>query len=237
MPSLAARRIEPAICHQKAHLEAAAKVATASITAIDLVKVFNGFDRELRHYGHALDSAARHYLVQASCSSIQAGYVSFWVVSMFVFGFWYGLVLVRQGLQPGHVLTTFCSTLAAFQAVEALVPNWLVLSKGMSAGGFLLSMEKPAGEPQRSRAPNGASLEHCVGDVQLTNVSFAYPSNPDRKVLDRSSFVFPAGQTTFVVGRSGSGKSTVGNLVAKLYKPLAGQILIDGQPLDGLDDE
>ena len=47
--------------------------------------------------------------------------------------------------------------------------------------------------------------------------------------------MFPAGQTTFVVGKSGSGKSTVANLIARLYKPLTGQILIDGRPADELD--
>lgn len=65
-------------------------------------------------------------------------------------------------------------------------------------------------------------------------MSFAYSSNPTKKALDASSFNFPAGHTTFVVGKSGSGKSTVGNLVANLYKPLTGEILLDGHPFDEL---
>ncbi|KAM4055988.1 ABC transporter transmembrane domain-containing protein [Hirsutella rhossiliensis] len=238
--SLATRQLEPAIRAQKAHLEKATRLTTASVTAIDLVKVFNGFDRELRHYRNALRWARRHYLVQARCNSTQMGYIAFWVVAMFVLGFWYGSILVRDGLPPGHVVTTFYSTLAAFQGIEALVPHWLVLSKGMSAGSFLSSI---AAKPETSRskalvdtAPRTTRLEHCVGDVQLNSVSFAYPSNPATTVLDTSSFAFPAGQTTFLVGKSGSGKSTVGSLLAKLYEPLAGQILIDGRPLELLDD-
>lgn len=46
---------------------------------------------------------------------------------------------------------------------------------------------------------------------------------------------FPAGETTFVVGRSGSGKSTLGQLLMRLYHPRAGQIYIDGVPLKRLD--
>lgn len=46
---------------------------------------------------------------------------------------------------------------------------------------------------------------------------------------------FPAGETTFVVGRSGSGKSTLGQLLVRFYKPTSGQIFIDGVPLEKLD--
>ncbi|PNY25196.1 Alpha-factor-transporting ATPase [Tolypocladium capitatum] len=231
--SLATRRLEPAIQMQKAYLETTSKLTNASITAIDLVKVFNGLGNELQQYCQAVKLASMHYLVQAQCSSIQMGYIAFWVISMFVVGFWYGLVLVRDGLPPGHVLTTFFATLAAFQGIEALAPHWLVFSKGMFAGSFLsgIAWSEPPGAHSSHR------LEHCVGDVQLTNVSFAYPSNPTKKVLNTSSFNFPAGRTTFVVGKSGSGKSTVGNLVANLYKPLIGEILIDGYPFDVMDSK
>lgn len=255
--SLATRQLEPAIQAQKSHLEKATRLATASVTAIDLVRVFNGFDGELRRYRDALGWAKGRYLVQARCNSIQMGYIAFWIVTMFVLGFWYGSILVRNGLPPGHVVTTLYSTLAAFQGIESLVPQWLVLSKGMSAGSFLSSITVKS-ETSGSKAflgmdPPITRLEHCVGDVQFDSVrffssiqptqltrpqvSFAYPSNPDTTVLDASSLTFPAGETTFVVGKSGSGKSTVGNLLAKFYRPLTGQILIDGHLLELLDDD
>ncbi len=53
-------------------------------------------------------------------------------------------------------------------------------------------------------------------------------------MLYPSSLSFPAGETTFVVGRSGSGKSTVGSLLVKFYQPTTGRILIDGNELDDL---
>lgn len=69
----------------------------------------------------------------------------------------------------------------------------------------------------------------------LWQVTFAYPSNPEKPVLNKSSFFFPAGQLTFIVGRSGSGKSTIGNLIAQFYDPSSGLICLDGQPLTTLD--
>jgi ATP-binding cassette, subfamily B (MDR/TAP), member 1 len=53
-------------------------------------------------------------------------------------------------------------------------------------------------------------------------------------VLKPSTLFFPAGETTFLVGRSGSGKSTVGSLLLRFYQPSSGQILLDGRDLEDL---
>ncbi|RDA83383.1 hypothetical protein CP532_4737 [Ophiocordyceps camponoti-leonardi (nom. inval.)] len=232
--SLAARKLEPAIRDQKARLERATKLARASLAAIDLVKVFNSSGRELRHYREALGLAGARFRVQARCNSVQMGYTAFWIVTIFILGFWYGIVLVRNGLQPGQVVTTIYATLAAVQAAEALVSHWLIFSKGVVAGSFLWRLVEEGAEDIDEDA-HRFRLEYCVGDVEFTDVSFAYPSNPAEAVLQRVSLVFPAGQTTFVVGKSGSGKSTIGSLLANLYQPLSGSISVDGQPFSRLD--
>jgi ATP-binding cassette subfamily B (MDR/TAP) protein 1 len=60
--------------------------------------------------------------------------------------------------------------------------------------------------------------------------------DPTRIVLNRSSFSFNPG-LTFLVGRSGSGKSTITNLLLRFYEPLTGDILIDGRSIRTLDDK
>ncbi|KAF5665159.1 ABC transporter [Fusarium heterosporum] len=237
--SLATRRLEPAIQAQKRELAVASKFAVASITAIDLVKIFNGYDHEVWQYYPAAKASAKQYLIQAQCNALQMGYVAFWVVAMFVVGFWYGVVLVNNdGLPAGSVLTTFYATLAAFQGIEALMPQWLVLAKGMSAGSFLSSVTHNMKAGGLFKPMIGASRpQFCCGDIELKDVSFAYPSNPAQKVLQESSFFFPSGEMTFIVGRSGSGKSTLGNLIVGFYEPLGGQITVDGKPLQILDKQ
>ncbi|RFU79296.1 abc-transporter [Trichoderma arundinaceum] len=259
--SLATRRLEPAIQAQKRDLEAASKFATSSINAIEIVKVFNGFDRELWQYFEAIKLAGKQYLIQAQCNALQMGYVAFWVVGMFVAGFWYGSVLVDGGLEPGHVMTTFFATLSAFQGIEALLPHWLVLSKGMSAGAFLSCISTRHDDATIKAIKGQIEPRVCVGNVELVDVctisslflfslplfittndglqqvTFAYPSNPTKTVLNKSSFTFLPGQLTFIVGRSGSGKSTVGNLVAQFYNPLSGIVCLDGQPLTNLETD
>ncbi|KAM6485168.1 ABC-transporter [Trichoderma sp. SZMC 28011] len=233
--SLATRRLDPAIQAQKRDLETASKFATSSIKAIGIVKVFNGYDHELWQYYEAVKSAGRRYLIQAQCNCLQMSYVAFWIVGMFIAGFWYGTVLVDGGLTPGQVMTTFFSVLSAFQGIEALLPHWLVLSKGMSAGSFLLSILNKKDETTVDKDGNRTQPATCVGNVDLVDVTFAYPSNPTKVVLNKSSFSFSAGQLTFIVGRSGSGKSTIGNLIAQFYEPSSGLVCLDGQPLTSLD--
>ena len=66
-------------------------------------------------------------------------------------------------------------------------------------------------------------------------MTFSYPSRPHQLALDAISLVFPAGETTFIVGSSGSGKSTLTNLLFGLYGVTSGSLLVDGLPLTNLD--
>ncbi|KAI0440821.1 P-loop containing nucleoside triphosphate hydrolase protein [Xylaria telfairii] len=233
---LLSRPIQPAIHAQRQELSRASKYAFSAISAIDLVKVFNGVDHETWQYLDAIRRSMQKYLIQARANACQLGYIKFWIDSLFVVGFYYGAVLVSQGLSPGNVLTTFYASLAALQAVQAFVPFYLVLAKGTAAAQALRSVAHHIEDGRRIYPMMGGYIPRgCIGDVEMRNISFAYPSNPSKIVLQKSSFHFRAGELCFVVGRSGSGKSTLGNLLLKFYEPLSGEILIDGNAIRTLD--
>lgn len=85
---------------------------------------------------------------------------------------------------------------------------------------------------ERPEIPDRADLPplHAVGgDVVFEHVHFHY--EPSRPVLIDVSFRIPPGQTLAVVGRSGSGKSTIARLLLRFYEPTSGLILIDGQDI------
>ncbi len=73
------------------------------------------------------------------------------------------------------------------------------------------------------------------GDIELRTVSFNYPSRENFNVLKNISFRAKAGQTVALVGSSGSGKSTIANLLLRFYTPDKGQIFLDGTDINTLD--
>ncbi|CCC14172.1 hypothetical protein SMAC4_08616 [Sordaria macrospora] len=234
---LIARFLDPAIAGQKHELAEAAKHATAATTAIDLVKAYNAADHESFNFISAVKRSSKYYTRQVLCNCGQMSYIKLWMMSLFVLGFYFAVVLVNKGdLTPGNALTTFYCALIAFQSIETLGPQWLILAKGMAAGQSLQDLVRQIDPGQTNTSQeSGIRPPTCHGDISLSNISFAYPSSPNNLVLQPSSFHFPSGSLTFIVGRSGSGKSTLGNLLVRFYEPLTGQIVVDGQPITQLD--
>jgi len=81
---------------------------------------------------------------------------------------------------------------------------------------------EPSPQPQPSR---------MLESLEVRNVRFAYPDEPDRFVLDGVSFTVNRGERLGVVGRSGEGKSTLIKILLGFYQPTSGEVLVDGKPV------
>jgi len=68
-----------------------------------------------------------------------------------------------------------------------------------------------------------------LGDIEFSHVSFAYPDDPSHKVIDDVSFKIPKGSTVAIMGKTGSGKSSLSGLLTRLYPVDEGAIYIDGK--------
>ena len=94
-----------------------------------------------------------------------------------------------------------------------------------------VSMERINGiletAPDIQDAPDAISVSQLRGDIAFNNVSFSYVDG--KKILDNVSFRIKPGERVALVGASGAGKSTIANLIIRLYEPQTGTILIDGQ--------
>jgi ATP-binding cassette subfamily B protein len=84
-------------------------------------------------------------------------------------------------------------------------------------------------KPDWTDAPGAVDIPRIEGRVEFRNLSFAYTR--DKVVLNDLSFVIEPGQTVALVGHTGSGKTSITNLIAKLYLPTSGQLLIDGREI------
>lgn len=87
-------------------------------------------------------------------------------------------------------------------------------------------------QPEVCEAENPVRCDMFQGDVRFNNVSFSYIKN--HKVIDNVSFSVEAGRTLGIVGHTGAGKSTLANLLIRLYDPESGTVTIDGTDIKKL---
>lgn len=80
------------------------------------------------------------------------------------------------------------------------------------------------------------TISSLQSEIKFIGVSFKYRGSTT-KALNKASFTIPVGRTTAIVGASGAGKSTIVNLLLRLYEPSAGKIVVDGVPLNDLRRE
>lgn len=233
----AGNRMQRNLIKQQENLTEAQKYSTSAFSAIETVKCFNGQQLELEKYISRILVAAKWYAWVANSSALQMGFVVLLSVSMFVQGFYYGGILVGRGtLTSGDVITTFFSAISAFQAVQAILPQMIVFEKGRTAGSTLraiMSQIQSSSKIERLRGLLAPAT--CHGDIDVKNLSFAYPSRPDMMAVKDISLYIPGGEITFLIGRSGSGKSTISQLLMRFYNATEGEIIVDGNPLASLD--
>ena len=91
------------------------------------------------------------------------------------------------------------------------------------------------GVAQAIATRDGEKLLEMVGVLQLRDVTFSYPTRADVLVLDRVSLTIQPGTVVALCGPSGSGKSSIIQLLERFYDPQGGVILVDGVPLSTLD--
>ena len=81
----------------------------------------------------------------------------------------------------------------------------------------------------------GQKLSSVSGQIEVKDVTFAYPAAPEHNVCKGYSLTIPAGQTVALCGPSGSGKSTIIQLIERFYDPQSGMVLLDGTDIKTLN--
>ena len=127
-----------------------------------------------------------------------------------------------EDLTAGSFTVVFSSMMAMLRPLKSLTNVNSQFQRGMAACqtlfGFLdLPTEEDKGKIEIKRAK---------GDVEFKNVSFTYEGK-ENPALNQVSFSIPKGKTVALVGRSGSGKSTIANLLTRFYNIDSGEILLD----------
>lgn len=223
-----ARRIRGAV--RKVRRCEGAQLATTQevLGNVQLVHAFAREDHEDRRFAER----ARGVLdAGLGANRVQAGFaptMSLIIAAATGLIAWYGAVLVIRGALTAGDLLVFLAYLRGIAA-----PARQLAKAGRVFGRAAVALER-VDEYRREQAsiadaPAAVTPPHCTGHVELRDVAFGY--RPRQPVVSDVSFTLERGKTVALVGATGSGKSTVAGLLARLHDPTLGQVLLDGRDL------
>ena len=145
---------------------------------------------------------------------------------------WYGGGQILKNYMTIGILTAFISYMRLFfQPIRELSQKYTIVQSAMASAERIFELLET--EDQIPAVIDPIEPGVLRGDVAFHNVTFSY--EPGIPVLRDISFELKAGQTLAVVGSTGSGKTTLINLLERFYEPGSGQILVDGSDIRRFD--
>ncbi len=208
------------------HLAEANVMVEESLQSISVVKAFTNENFEIARYAKALSNVVTISIRGARYRALFIAFIIFAVIGGMVAVGWYGALLIQQGkMTHGELFSFILYTAFIGGSIAGIGDIFTQLQRSIGASERILEIlhyedEAPANEG--IKAP-------IKGNIDFQNVSFVYPTRPDVQVLQNINFHVKAGEKVALVGKSGSGKSTIINLLLRFYPLSSGELKVDGE--------
>ena len=142
--------------------------------------------------------------------------------------FYSGKLIMKNEIQVNNFFSFLAAMMLAYQPVRSLSTLNIVINQGYSAASRILPIVDTVNSIRDKE--NSKKIQINEGKIQFKDIYFKYNSN-EENVLNNINLEFKGGKMTALVGHSGSGKSTILNLIPRFYEPKNGDITIDGQSI------
>ena len=199
-------------------------VASESIKGQEVVKIFGGFEYERDRFRRVADDNRRSQLKMELTKALNIPVVQFLVAISLALLIWLALnPNLSANMSAGDFVAFIGAAGMLSKPARQLTDVNSILQKGIAAAQSIFAFIDMNEEPDTGRR----ELTQAKGDITWKDLSFQYPS-AEKKALHTINLTVPAGKTLALVGRSGGGKSTLANLVPRLYDVTEGELQIDG---------
>jgi ATP-binding cassette, subfamily B, bacterial MsbA len=208
------------------------QVIEESITAHKVVKLFGGQQYENERFGDRANWVRRYSMKQTAANAANVPIVQ--MVAAFALAFLFYLA-IEQSRTDGKTVGEFLSYIVAMMMLTSPLKRIagvsVYLQNGLAAAESVFTLLDTPGESDSGKV----EIQRAKGDLSFEHVNFSYHQDAtdaeSRLALRDICLKIPAGQSYALVGASGSGKTTIANLVPRFYSPSGGRITLDGHDL------
>ena len=197
-----------------------------------LVKIFQKEDYEIKradeHLNQLKDKNKKFNIIFVRMSPIMETLTG---VMIAILIFYSGKLVLKDEIDVGNFFSFLAAMMLAYQPVRSLSTLNMVINQGLSAAARILPIIDNKNEISDSESAQEIKITHA--NIKFDKINFKY--NPDENdILKNVSINIAGGKMTSLVGHSGSGKSTILNLIPRFYDAQFGDILIDDQSIYGV---
>lgn len=214
------------------------KVARENLQGLRVVRAYNAEDYQNEKFEKVNEDLTQTQLFTSRAMSLMMPFISLIMSSVTLAIFWIGAILINEAA-PMDSLTLFSNMVVFSSYAMQVIMSFMMLVV------IFIMLPRANVSAQRIRevldsvplivsGDVNEGLENLSGHVEFKNVSFKYPDASDY-VLDDISFTVNQGETIAFIGSTGSGKSTLINLVPRFFDATVGQVLIDGVDVKDYD--
>ncbi len=205
-----------------------AQSAEQALSAQQEVKVYGAQASELARYRSLIDRnlglSIKVETTRAAASSVvQVLAATALAVILLVAG----SEAAKGRMDAGSFVAMLTAMMAMLPSLKRITNVQSLVQRGVAAADRLFAILDEPDEPDTGTMP----LLHARGEIEFRNVSVRYPGQ-ETAALDGISFTAKPGTVTAIVGRSGSGKSTLIRMLPRFYEPSAGEVRVDGVPVE-----
>jgi ATP-binding cassette subfamily B protein len=206
-------------------------VARENLVGVRVVRAYNAEDYQERKFEQANDDLTDTQLFTTRSMALLMPLMNTVMNGLMLAVYWIGAYLIESAAM-GDKLTVFSNMVVFSSYSVQVIMAFLLMSMvfvllpraDVSAQRILEVLDT---KPSIIDGTRSEGLDGQSGLVEFRDVSFAYPDAQD-KVLENVNFTVSKGQTMAFIGSTGSGKTTLVNLLMRFYDPSSGEILVDG---------
>ncbi|CAL5365799.1 unnamed protein product [Camellia sinensis] len=215
--------------------DAYAEAASIAEQAVSYIRTLYAFTNEtLAKYSYAtsLQATLRYGILISLVQGLGLGFTYGLAICSCALQLWVGRFLVtHRKAHGGEIITALFAVILSGLGLNQAATNFYSFEQGRIAAYRLYEMIS-----RSSSAANhdGNTLSSVQGNIEFRNVYFSYLSRPEIPILSGFYLTVPAKKTVALVGRNGSGKSSIIPLMERFYDPTLGEVLLDGENIKNL---